>query len=368
MKTIVITDGKYRSAISAARSLGRAGYRVVVTQTRLDSKTEPPVFSSRYASETVWIEGSAKDAEYPARLLAVLQSCDHPALLCIGAASLNAVSRSRSLLEPYCDMLIAAPEVLDALNDKAAVHARALELGLPVPEEFSGAPAHYPVVIKPHCGEKFGLKAADRYRIAHDDAEYAAAMDALRPYDPDPIVQEYVSGEGRGASLLLDQNGQLVTALCHRRVREYPISGGPSACCESFYDAELVDRAYRLLRSFGFQGLAMVEFKGDRILEVNPRVWGSFPLTTVVGSPMAVRYAEAAAGEAKSAELPDYKVGVRMRFLLNDTLAVIKLFLARRWREAFAGLADVFRAREALWDRDDPKPFRRYLKSTILGK
>ena len=76
----------------------------------------------------------------------------------------------------------------------------------------------------------------------------------------------------------------------------------------------------------------------------------------------------AAAGEAKSAELPDYKVGARMRFLLNDTLAVLKLFLARRWREAAAGLADVFRAREALWDRDDPKPFWRYLKSTILGK
>lgn len=368
MKTIVITDGKYRSAISAARSLARAGYRVVVTQTRLDAKTEPPVFSSRYASDTVWIEGSAKDAEYTARLIEVLRSCDHPALLCVGAVSLNAVSRSRALFEPYCDMLIAPPEVLDALNDKAAVHARAVELGLPVPEEFSGVPDHYPVVIKPHCGEKFGLKAADRYRIARNRAEFDAALAALRPYDPEPIVQEYVSGEGRGASLLLDQNGQLVTALCHRRVREYPISGGPSACCESIYDAEMVDRAYRLLRSFGFVGLAMVEFKGDRILEVNPRVWGSFPLTTVVGSPMAARYAEAAAGDAKPAELPDYRIGVRMRFLLNDTLAVLKLFLARRWREAFRGVADVFRAREALWDRDDPKPFWRYLKSTILGK
>ena len=55
MKTIVITDGKYRSAIAAARALGRAGYRVVVTQTRADADIEPPVFSSRFA-EGRWIE------------------------------------------------------------------------------------------------------------------------------------------------------------------------------------------------------------------------------------------------------------------------------------------------------------------------
>ncbi len=368
MKTIVITDGKYRSAISAARSLARGGWRVVVTQTRLDTKTEPPVFSSRCVAESVWIEGAAADADYPARLAAVLARYDRPALLCVGAASLNAVSRARETLSPLCGMLIAPPAVLDHLNDKAAVHARALELGLPVPKEYHGAPETYPVVIKPHCGEKFGLKAADRYRIARTPEEYAAALAAMRPYDPDPIVQEYVSGEGRGASLLLDQNGELVTALCHRRVREYPISGGPSACCESIYDPEMIDRAYRLLRSFGFTGLAMVEFKGECILEVNPRVWGSFPLTATAGSPMAVRYAEAASGKAEPAVLPDYRVGVRMRFLLNDTLAVLKLFLARRWREAFSGLADTFRAREALWDRKDPKPFWRYLKTTILGK
>ena len=368
MKTVVITDGKYRSAISAARMLGRAGLRVVVTQTRGDTKTEPPVFSSRYVASTHWIEGKASDADYPVRLRAVLERYDRPVLLCVGAASLNAVSRARAEMAPYCDMLIAPPEVLDALNDKAAVHARAEALGLPVPKEYAGTPDAFPVVVKPHCGEKFGLKAADRYRIAHDAGEYAQALSALQQYDPQPIVQAYVSGEGRGVSLLLDRESRLVCALCHRRVREYPISGGPSACCESIYDPELIDRAYRLLRSFGFSGLAMVEFKSDCILEVNPRVWGSFPLTTCAGSPMAVKYASAAAGEPAAYTPRDYTVGLRMRFLLNDTLAVLKLLLAGRFREACTGVADVFRAKEALRDRDDPKPFRRYLKTTILGK
>ena len=43
--------------------------------------------------------------------------------------------------------------------------------------------------------------------------------------------------------------------------------------------------------------MAMVEFKGDCLLEVNPRVWGSFPMTEAAQSPFTAHYARAAAGE-----------------------------------------------------------------------
>ena len=59
MRTVIITDGRYRSAIAAARELGRAGYDVVVTEARADERAEPPVFSSRFA-RGAWIEGSVK--------------------------------------------------------------------------------------------------------------------------------------------------------------------------------------------------------------------------------------------------------------------------------------------------------------------
>ena len=48
MRIAVVTDGKYRASIAAVRALGRAGYQVIVTQTRGDSPSEPPVFSSKY--------------------------------------------------------------------------------------------------------------------------------------------------------------------------------------------------------------------------------------------------------------------------------------------------------------------------------
>ena len=187
----------------------------------------------------------------------------------------------------------------------------------------------------------------------------------MAPWDPDPLVQEKVDGDGFGASLLLGPEGNLLCALCHRRVREYPVSGGPSSCCESVYDPAKVRQAHALLRSFGFQGLAMVEFKGPYILEVNPRIWGSFPLTEKACSPMAALYARASAGERVEYTPRDYRSGVRMRFLLNDTLASLNLLRHGRLASAASGALDFFRAREALWAEDDPAPFWTYLRGTL---
>ncbi|MBD5084885.1 MAG: ATP-grasp domain-containing protein [Clostridiales bacterium] len=368
MATAVVTDGKYRTSIAAVRALGRAGYRVIVTQTRGDSALEPPVFSSRYVSESRWLDGAAAGPDYPDKLYELLRSYDHPVLFCAGAVTLNAVAKQRERFEQVCDFLIASPEALDALNDKETIHRRCEELGIPVPKQYDGEPEGWPVIIKPHCGEKFGLKAKDRYAIANNSEEYAAKRAAMAKYDPNPIVQQKVDGQGAGASLLLDRDGRLISAICHRRIREYPAAGGPSTCCESFYDAHMIDSAYRLLSSFGFVGMAMVEFKGAYVLEVNPRVWGSFPMTERAGSPFVSRYAQAAAGERLDYQPQDYQTGVRMRFTLNDGAAMLNYLRHGRPGPFFQGMADWFRAKDALSARDDPKPLRRYVRGMLLKR
>lgn len=246
---------------------------------------------------------------------------------------------------------------------------RAQSLGIPVPRQYDGVPPeHYPVVIKPHCGEKFGLKAADRYAVADTPEAYAQLLARMQRYDPAPIVQDRITGPGIGVSLLLDRDGRLICALCHRRIREYPVTGGPSTCCESFYDAALIDRAYRLLHSFGFTGMAMVEFKGDCLLEVNPRVWGSFPMTEAAQSPFTAHYARAAAGERVTYAAQDYRPGVRMRFLLNDTLAALHYLRAGRIGVFLRSIADLFTAKEALRCRGDNRVFWVYLKNSLFAR
>lgn len=363
-QTVVVTDGRYRAALAAVRSLGEAGYQVVVTQTRKESGVDPSSFQSRYTAQTRWLEGSCKDADYSPRLLACLREFDRPILFCVGADTLNMVSRQRERFAQAADFLIAPPQVLDALNDKEAVHQRALELDIPVPREYEGMPEHFPVVLKPHCGEKLGLKAKDRYVIARNQAEFLENYRAMSSYD-EPIVQEKLEGAGEGVNLLLGEESQLLCALCHRRLREYPITGGPSTCCVSFYDREMIEQAHRLLASFGFVGMAMVEFKAGRVLEVNPRVWGSFPMTACCGSPFTALYARAAAGEPCQYTPKDYKLGVKMRFLFNDGAATLDYLRHGKWRQALGGVADFFRVQEALKRKDDLPAYRAYLRNSL---
>ena len=112
----------------------------------------------------------------------------------------------------------------------------------------------------------------------------------------------------------------------------------------------------------------MVEFKGDRVLEVNPRVWGSFPMTERADSPFVLRYTQAARGRRLDYAPQDYKTGVRMRFTLNDGAAMLDYLRHGRPGPFFQGMGDWFRAREALSARDDPAPFRRYLRNTLLKR
>jgi predicted ATP-grasp superfamily ATP-dependent carboligase len=185
-----------------------------------------------------------------------------------------------------------------------------------------------------------------------------------------PVVEELVSGKGIGISLLMNKEGRAVSAICHRRVREYSISGGPSACCESFYDDKMVRAAERLLSGIGFVGIAMVEFKGEYLLEINPRIWGSFPLTYKADASFADDYVKLSNGETVTHPLDNYKLCVRMNFLFNDVIASIKLLLAGRLKEAFEGFADIIfgRARDAIYDKGDKAPFWHFVKSKLNGR
>ena len=199
--------------------------------------------------------------------------------------------------------------------------------------------------------------------VAKNAKDFAEKLAKMKELDPEPIVQEKIEGDGRGVSLLLGRDGELLSAICHRRLREFPASGGPSTLCVTEYDEFAIKKAHKLLKSFGFIGMAMVEFKGDAILEVNPRVWGSFPLTVFAGSSFTEKYAKAASGEKVGYTPRDYELGKKMRFAINDLAASADLIRHGRIGKGVAGLVDFFRVPEALKDADDPAPYKKYLRS-----
>lgn len=375
---VLVTDTKYRASLAAVQSLGRAGYPVAALHTQGDGGA-PAAFASKYVKKRVTLPCSAKDEKYPELLAQVCDSLGEefgaaPVVLPVGAATLAQLAEHREALEGHARFLVSPPAVLEAANDKRRVGELARSLGVPAPQEYpcpGGAlPEAFPVVVKPRCGEKFGLHAEERYRKAYDPAGFRAAWEAMARYDPQPVVQELLTGEAVGVSLVMDGKSRPVSVLCHRRVREYPTQGGPSSCCESVWDGDLVEHAVKLLRGLGFVGLAMVEFKGGKLLEINPRVWGSFPLTYKCGAPLAQDYVRTSLGEELPLiQGPRYRTGVRMQFVLNDGLACLGYLRQGQPGRGLRGLVDLLnpRVKDGVFSCDDPRPFFRYLKNA-LGK
>lgn len=374
---VLITDTKYRASLAAFRALGRAGFPLFPLQAKKESAKRPAAFYSKYARHPFFLEGSVEDPQYPARLKEACEAIKQktgmlPVLFPIGAITLSKISENREALGESARFLVSPPQVLELANDKRRVAELARKLSIPLPEEYpcqrGSLPPKLPVVIKPRCGEKLGLHVTERYRKAYTEAEFRKAYREMTAQDPEAVVQELLSGDGAGVSVVMDQHSRPISILCHRRVREYPIAGGPSACCESIWDEELVRHAVALLQAMGFVGIAMVEFKGGKLLEINPRIWGSFPLTYACGSPFAECYVRGALGEALPlCEKPVYTLNKRMSFFFNDGLASFSYLRHGLFKKGLRGFGDLLnpKVRDGVFSLEDPKPFFIYLKNTF---
>jgi len=157
----------------------------------------------------------------------------------------------------------------------------------------------------------------------------------------------------------------------HQRLREYPASGGPSCLCESVHIPELNAYAVRLLKGLGWQGVAMVEFKqaadgSFRLMEINPRIWGSFPLTLAAGVDFPLLMYKSIIGEKVEPVLVT-PPGRKMRFLVQDLLSAKGYMRLSSDKGAFMKgfLRDLIDPviKDGLFSWDDPKPGWYYFKN-----
>lgn len=386
MVTAVITDVHYRMSLALIRDLAQAGVRTVCCER--EGVPAPLGFASKYTDETVLLprEGWA-DALYDLCDKLTEREGERPALLPVGAATLAALAEEGERFAQVCGLLVPTPAQLDAFNSKETVAGLGERLGVPVPERFVPAagestPAFLeriplPCVVKPLCGEKFGLSAAQRYVIARAPEQGAEAFERFRTLTGEaPMVQEYLPGVGLGCSVVAEE-GAIRAALCHRRVREYPVSGGPSSCCVRVDRPDLEEYAARLVSETGYTGLAMFEFKEGadgqpRLLEVNPRVWGTFPLTRASksGIPLLWHTLSWNRGNPDRARplppTPPFRP-CNMQFGASDLMAGLGWLKRGRPGKALGALGDFLNplVKDGLWEWGDPKPGLMYYRSLL---
>ena len=337
--TVLITDGEQRAALAVVRSLGRAGYRCLV----VSKSGRSLAGASRFALHDVALPEALGDPQGFVEAVGSLVRDERVDLLIpITDPAALALLPVRSRLEPA---RIPLPDLATfrKISDKAELTGAAVDVGIAVPVQRvlasraeasggHGAPHRFPVVIKParSVGEFDGHRVKLGVEYAANAGDLTRRIEALPQAAFPVLLQERITGPGVGL-FVLRWEGETIARFAHRRLREKPPSGGVSVYRESIaIDPELARRADLLLDRFGWNGVAMIEFKLDAatgtpyLMEINGRFWGSLQLAVDAGVDFPRLLAEAALGKHPAPQV-SYRLGVRSRWWMGD----IDVLLAR---------------------------------------
>jgi len=322
---VFISDGHWRKSLAAVRGLGRRGIPVTVGEsTRLSAAA----FSRYCRRAVVYPSVHFRPDDFIDYLCTDLSRNPCRMLLPMEDETCEVLARHSADIARLTYLPLVRHEVLRFARDKGNIIQLAEKLGIPVPRTWHIDRIEqihalkdilpYPVVIKPRVSS-----GALGIRYPGTPAEFLEHYLAVHRNYPLPLVQEHIprQGAGYGASFLFDEKGSVRASFVHKRLREYPVSGGASTLRESVRRDDIREMGLQLLKALNWFGVAMVEFKIDlrsntpMLMEINPRFWGSLALAIEAGVNFPYLLYRMSRGEA-FAPVEQYEVGKRCRWFL----------------------------------------------------
>jgi len=235
---------------------------------------------------------------------------------------------------------IADPEILETASDKAKVMEIAEELGIPCPKTWKidtideidkiRDKLNFPVVIKPT--QSYGARGLEYANSFH---ELKIKAGEIQKRYKSLLIQEFIAGTKYNTNLLLNKYSKLRAAIVHRCIRQFPVSGGVFTYSETVFESKLIKYSFEILKYLKYTGLASLEFlidsrdKKPKLMEINPRFYGSLPLSIAAGVDFPyLLYRMALDGDIEKSF--EYKIGVRYRNLLwGDTKHLLYVLLGK---------------------------------------
>ena len=325
MKRVLVTDGHWRKTLAVVRSLGRRGIHVTVGErTHLNTS-----FFSKYCNRCMVYPSPRRYADqFIQFLLEEVKRNHYDCLLPMEEETLLLLARYQSEISKYTYLLIPDLKKIEFVRDKRNLIQFAEKQGIPVPKTFYSPPSltlppwgggeGEGFVIKPRISSgSFGISYLKR---REDLIPLYQKVHAKYPY---PLIQEWIPDGGGvfGLSALFDDVSNVKAAFVHKKLRMYPVQGGPSTLREGVHHPQIMELGLSLLKSLNWRGVAMVEFKLDprdgipKLMEVNPRFWGSLELAIASGVDFPYLILRMAQGENFEPVL-HYTAGRRSRWLL----------------------------------------------------
>ena len=324
MPQVFITDAQERKALAVVRSLGKKGITVTAGE---ETRFATTFFSKYCKNHVVYPSPKKKPSEFRKYMLNQVKRKEFDLLLPLDDEAIIEIVKNKKEFSKHTVVPYPKYGKLMKAMDKEQTVRIAMENNICCPETYfvnkiaeledmkAGLP--YPVVIKPR--RSYGARGIT---LCKSEEELISKYEKVyREFGP-ALIQEYIPSGGEiGVYTLFNFDSEPRALTVQKRIRSYPVSGGPSTLRETVKRPELVETAFELLKALDWQGLAMVEFRIDsrdhkpKLMEINPRFWGSLQLSILAGVDFPyLLYKMAIGGDVEPAL--NYKEGVRCRWLL----------------------------------------------------
>ncbi len=286
---MLITDGANKNTLSILRHLADSEYLIDIT-THLP-KWLTLCSYSKYCGNTVKLNSDPQDIDnYAKELIQVLKKADYDVLIPVGLNSNLMASKYKSEIQSYVNLVAPDWEYMKIAANKDMTMNLASCIGVPTPQtlvldDISDLRdiTEFPVVIKSSDESKNYIKYCNNPQELLENFNELSSKSRTKI-----ICQEYIEGFGCGFFGIYHE-GRLISYFLHKRLKEFPITGGPSAVAEAFFDGNLYHYGKELCDALHWNGPIMAEFKYDvvkkdyRLIEINPKLWGSLDLTIEAG-------------------------------------------------------------------------------------
>jgi predicted ATP-grasp superfamily ATP-dependent carboligase len=369
-----ITTGESIKALTVARSLGNRGIPLTIGSSEKYSLAA----CSRYCQSKFIYPSPSHTQQFVNTLTQFLNHNHYDVLIPVHSKDTIIISKYKHKFEQYTTIPLPAYDTMVTLSDKSKIPGIAEELDIPIPKTFIPSKNYplneiaevitYPAIIKlrnrtSSMGQSYAFCADDLCK------KYQATIQTynLLPNEY-PIIQEYINGIGYGVSMLYNE-GEVRAKFTHKRIREYPVTGGPSTYRISTTHAKMESIAEKLLSHYSWHGVAMVEFKLSNdghpyLIEVNPRFWGSLNTAVLSGVDFPyLLYLMAIEGDIP--KVMNYNTNVVSMNYCSDTIARCKLLRSKKTLQELKKSL-IIPYHDDIFSFNDPLPFFRFIVQGLM--
>lgn len=223
--------------------------------------------------------------------------------------------------------LLPDKEIYRTFRNKEQLNDLCLKYNFPAPIKFNVAQlnqADYPILLKPVIGS--GSRGLMRLYSVNDLTNDVKRRITEENY----LAQELLpNGKAVKGAFFLCKEGEVLGAYTHSRIRTVPEEGGVTVLSKMDDQDRLISQGAALLKQFRWTGLIMLEYLYDartdewKLIEANPRLWGSIMLAEFGGAYLLTNYVRYCIGQNMKETHIDADKYIRWLFPM-DIMCLIK--------------------------------------------